>query len=54
MAVWKDVELASPHNEGACQPLVRDCDAQGDGSEPVGGRGTERGGEVEARQDRRP
>ena len=34
MAVWEDVELASPHNEGSCQLLVGDSDAQGDGRNP--------------------
>ena len=34
MAVWEDAELASPHNQGVCQPLVGDSDAQGDRKNP--------------------
>ena len=34
MAVWDDVEFASPHNQGTCQTLVGDLDAQGDGRKP--------------------
>ena len=34
MAVWEDVELASPHNQGTCLPLVGDSDAQGDERNP--------------------
>ena len=34
MAVWEDTELVSPHNWGACQPLVGDSDTQGDGRNP--------------------
>ena len=34
MAVWEEEELASPHNQGACWPLVGDSEAQGDGRNP--------------------
>ena len=34
MAVWKDMELVSPHSEGTCRPLVGDSDDQGDGRNP--------------------
>ena len=34
MAVWEDVEFASPHDYGACQTLVGDLDTQGDGRNP--------------------
>ena len=34
MSVWEDAELASPHNQGVCWPLVGNPDAQGDGRNP--------------------
>ena len=34
MAVWENAELEFPHNQGTCQPLVGDSDAQGDGRSP--------------------
>ena len=34
MSVWEDVELASPHNQSACRPLMGDSDTQGDGRNP--------------------
>ena len=35
MAVWEDVELASPHNWDTCQLLVGDSDTEGDGRNPI-------------------
>ena len=34
MVVWEDAELAPPQKQGACQRLVGDSDAQGDGRNP--------------------
>ena len=34
MVAWEDAEFVSPYNSGACQMLVGDLDAQGDGKNP--------------------
>ena len=58
MVLWRDVELASSHHEGACRLLVGDPDPPRRQEEPpgecVGCGGMEGGGEVEARQDWHP